>query len=119
MDRSITWKLFLNWLGDRLEEPCLAPWIFVASLCGVGFALCLLGAVGAAIWSHFRGDAAVLNLVLKAAFWAATGGMGAFVLGVLCACWEDFVAERRGEKRNIVTIQEILKKTLEFERWCR
>jgi len=56
--------------------------------------------------------------MLKFMFWVAIAIIGFIFTVLLFSFWIDMTRERREEKGNTVTFQEMIKKNLDFERWC-
>lgn len=118
------WKVYFQeklpflWY-DVLEFPAwLLPLFYCWKSAPFVFGLGVVGFIAAAIYSWYSGDVYYNVLILKMGFWFIIAFASSFVLGVLVSMWEDLVKERRNEKGQSLTIQEVIRKELDFERWC-
>ncbi|MDQ0287490.1 hypothetical protein J2Z49_002618 [Desulfofundulus luciae] len=115
----MTWNLLKEWLKGRTGEPWFGFWNALAALCLlVLLFLFPLAVVATAAWGYYHGTAQPLSYVLKMAFRVGLVGAGFFIISLLGPCWSDLASERLGERRENITIQEIFRKTIDFERWC-
>ncbi|OIQ53426.1 hypothetical protein [Neomoorella thermoacetica] len=118
------WKVYFQeklpflWY-DALEFPAwLLPLFYCWKAAPFVFGLGVVGFIAAATYSWYSGDVYYNVLILKMGFWFIIAFASSFVLGVLVSIWEDLVKERRNEKGQSLTIQEVIRKELDFERWC-
>jgi len=115
---DITKRLLREWYSEKLEEPWFQFWTFLSGLAVIALIVLFpLAVIVAAVYGHYCGSAKQLHFVLIAAFWTGLAGTVSYVLGLVGVCWADMAAERLGEKRKTLTIQEITRKNLNFERW--
>lgn len=129
--RKFKWKmsLFLLYLKEKFwflrDRDCdgLVPrfflplyWVREIGLFLFVFYFFLLSIV--AVYSWFKGSALVFDVFLRTGFWVIVFLAANFALGVLYFMWEDLVSVRRNEKLNSLTIMEVVKGEVDFERWC-
>jgi len=111
--------LYKEWYNEKQNGLWFEFWIGLITLTeGLLLFLFPFAVIATVFWGYFEGTTRPLNFVLASAFWIGLAGIVFFAVGLLGSCWGDMAAERTEKRRRNVTIQEIVKKTINFEKWC-
>lgn len=113
-------KFWFMWDDDRTDHIPLffLPIYHARVLRWFIFGAYLIILMLTASYEYYFGNKAPFEFVLDLGFVAVVVLAANFILSLVYVIWEDLVRIRRNHKSDTLTIVEVLKSEINFERWC-